>query len=64
MATDKKRELVDFLVKKAFNPVLHTRADGRSEAEKQKLEHVRDATQAEIERYRDTRAKAKQRSPS
>ncbi len=48
MATDKKRELVDFLVKKAFNPVLHAKADGRSEAEKRKLEHVRDATQAEI----------------
>ena len=48
-----KRELVDFLVKKAFNPVLHAKADGRSEADKRKLEHVRDATQAEIERYRD-----------
>jgi hypothetical protein len=53
MTTDKKRELVDFLVKKAFDPVLHAKADGRSEADKRKLEHVRDATQAEIERYRD-----------
>jgi hypothetical protein len=53
MATDKKRELVDFLVKKAFNPVLHAKPDGRSEAEKRKLEHVRDATRAEIDRYRD-----------
>jgi hypothetical protein len=53
MAIDKKRELVDFLVKKAFDPVLHAKTDGRSEADKRKLEHVRDATQAEIERYRD-----------
>jgi hypothetical protein len=52
MATDKKRELVDFLVKKAFNPVLHAKADSRSGADKRKLEHVRDATRAEIERYR------------
>jgi hypothetical protein len=47
MATDKKRALVDFLVKKAFNPVLHAKPEGRSEADKRKLEHVRDATQAD-----------------
>lgn len=56
MATDKKRELVDFLVKKAFNPVVHAKTEGRSEADKRKLEHVRDATRAEIERYRDYRS--------
>lgn len=53
MATGKKRELVDFLIKKAFNPVLHAKPDGLSEADKRKLEHVRDATRAEIDRYRD-----------
>ena len=53
MATDAKRELVDFLIKKAFDPVIHAKPDGRSEAEKKKLDHVREATRAEIDRYRN-----------
>jgi transcriptional regulator of NAD metabolism len=52
MVTDNRRTLVDFLVRKAFDPVMHARPDGRSEAEQKKLDHVRDATRKEIERYR------------
>ncbi len=53
MASDAKRELVDFLIKKAFNPVMHAKPDGRSDAEQKKLDRVREATRAEIERYRN-----------
>jgi hypothetical protein len=52
VASDSKHTLVDFLVRKAFDPVMHARSDGRSEAEQKKLDHVRDATRKEIERYR------------
>jgi hypothetical protein len=53
MAKGAKRELVDFLIDRAFNPVLEPKPDDRSEAERQKLRHVQDATRAEIERYRN-----------
>ena len=56
MATDKKRTLVDFLIRQAFDPVMHAKPDGRSAAENAKLDHVRKATRAEIERYRDYRS--------
>src|SRR5215469_1066086 len=52
MADHKKDELVRFLEQRAFNPVLNAKADGRSEADKKKLEHVQKATRAEIERFR------------
>ncbi len=52
MAANAKRELVDFLIKKAFNPVMHAKRDGRSDAEQKKLDHVREATRSEIDRYR------------
>lgn len=52
MSKDAKQELVDFLIRKAFDPVLHAKPDGRSEAERKKLEHVQDATRAEIDRYK------------
>jgi len=29
MATDKKRTLVDFLIRQAFDPVMHAKPDGR-----------------------------------
>jgi hypothetical protein len=47
----KKDELVRFLEERAFNPVLNAKPDGRSEADKKKLEHVQKSTRAEIERF-------------
>ncbi|MFN3521865.1 MAG: hypothetical protein ACK4YQ_06425 [Phenylobacterium sp.] len=47
-----KQELVNFLVKEAFDPVLEARPDGRSDAEKRKLKDVQDATRSEIDRFR------------
>jgi len=52
MADHKKDELVRFLEQRAFNPVLNAKADGRSEGDKKKLEHVQKATRAEIDRFR------------
>jgi hypothetical protein len=49
---EKKRELLELVERKAFDPVMRAKSDGRSEAEKKKLEHVKRATQAEIDRYR------------
>ncbi|SRR5579883_590124 len=53
MTKDHKRELAEFIIRKAFDPVLRAKADGRSDADKRALEHVQKATQAEIERYRN-----------
>jgi hypothetical protein len=53
MSGDKKRELVDFLVGHAFEPVMRATPDGRSDADKARLDHVREATRAEIERFRN-----------
>ncbi|CCE06136.1 hypothetical protein BRAS3843_1600018 [Bradyrhizobium sp. STM 3843] len=50
---DARQELADFVIRKAFDPVLHARPDGRSEADQRKLEHVQRATRSEIERYRN-----------
>jgi hypothetical protein len=52
MSSDARRELVDFLVRRAFEPVLAARPDNRSEAEQRRLGHVQKATRAEIERFR------------
>lgn len=52
MPADAKRQLVDFLIDRSFDPVMKATPDGRSEAEKRKLDHVQDATRSEIERYR------------
>lgn len=52
MSSKAQKELVDFLVHRAFDPVLKAKPDGRSDAEKKKLEHVQDATRKEIERFR------------
>jgi hypothetical protein len=52
MTKNAKSELTDFLVHRAFEPVLEARPDGRSEADKKKLKDVQDATRSEIERYR------------
>jgi hypothetical protein len=51
MPADAKRQLVDFLIKRAFDPVMKAKLDG-SEAYRNKLKDVQDATRAQIERYR------------
>ncbi|HYZ34911.1 MAG TPA: hypothetical protein VE684_21825 [Crenalkalicoccus sp.] len=53
MAADARHELTEWLIRHAFDPVLHARAEGRSEADRRKLEQVQKATRAEIERYRN-----------
>jgi hypothetical protein len=52
MTSQSQRELFGLVERKAFEPVLRAKPDGRSEPEKKKLEHVQKATKAEIERYR------------
>jgi hypothetical protein len=52
MSTDAKRELVDLLERKAFGPVMHARAEGRSDADRRTLDHVQKATRSEIDRFR------------
>ncbi|HLH12265.1 MAG TPA: hypothetical protein VKV77_10365 [Methylovirgula sp.] len=47
-----KQELAEFVIHKAFDPVMHARPDGKSAADQRMLEHVKRATQSEIERYR------------
>jgi len=51
MASDAKRQLVEFLIERAFDPVMKARPEGRSDAERKKLKDVQDATRAEIERF-------------
>ncbi|WP_040619257.1 hypothetical protein [Rhodovulum sp. PH10] len=48
----KKRELLDLVERKAFDPVMHARPDGRSPADRDALEEVKRKTESEIERYR------------
>lgn len=52
MPSDARSELVDFLERHAFNPVMRAKAEGRSDAEKCRLEDVQTATEAEIKRFR------------
>ncbi len=52
LMSDTRRELAEFVIRKAFDPVLHAKPDGKSEADRRTLEHVQRATRAEIERYR------------
>lgn len=52
MSADKKQELLAIVERKAFDPVMRAKPDGRSDADRKKLEHVQKATAAEIERYR------------
>jgi hypothetical protein len=53
MASDAKRQLVEFLIDRAFDPVMKAKPEGRPDAEKKKLEGVQKATQSEIERFRN-----------
>ena len=52
MTSKAQKELTDFLIDRAFEPVLRARPDGRSDADKKKLADVQDATRKEIERFR------------
>ena len=52
MSSKAQKQLVNFLVGRAFEPVLKEKPDGRPDAEKKKLKHVQDATRKEIERFR------------
>ena len=56
MSNSEKDELVRFLEQRAFRPVLNAKPDGRSDADKRKLEHVQKATRAEIERFHNYRS--------
>ena len=53
MAANARKQLVDFVVARALEPVMRARPDGRSQVDRRKLQHVQDATRAEIERYRN-----------
>jgi hypothetical protein len=46
-----KKELLHFLESKAFDPILNTKPDRYSHSDREALEHVQRATQAEKERY-------------
>ena len=53
MTKDARADLVEFLLHKAFYPVLMAKPDGHDRA---KMEHVQKATQAEIDRFRSYRS--------
>ena len=46
-----KSELVEFLDRRVFNPILRADGSGRSEHEKKELEEVQEKTRTEQERY-------------
>lgn len=48
-----QQELAEFVISKAFNPVMRAKPGGKSDADRKTLEHVQQATKAEIERYRN-----------
>ncbi len=53
MSDNAKKELVDFLERRAFRPVLDTRPDDYdSDSERRRLAEVQRATRSEIDRYR------------
>ncbi len=56
MTSDARRELVQFLEKKAFEPVLRAKPDAYPESKRRELDHVQQATRAEIERFRHYRS--------
>lgn len=49
---DARKQLLDLLEREAFDPVMRAKPDGRSEADRRKLERVQDKTRAEIDRFR------------
>lgn len=48
-----QHELAEFIIGKAFDPVMRAKSDGKTDADRRTLEHVKQATEAEIERYRN-----------
>ncbi len=61
MASDAKKELVDFLESRAFKPVLSkTPDDYRSDSDRRKLADVQRATRSEVDRYRKEYSSAQQ----
>ena len=52
MTQNVKQELLDFVIRNAFDPVLKANSAGKSAAEKKKLEHVQGATSSEVDRYK------------
>jgi hypothetical protein len=49
-----KDELMDFLMDRAFNPILNASAERYgSDSEREKLKEVQDATRREVERFRE-----------
>ncbi|MER8797444.1 hypothetical protein NKH75_25155 [Mesorhizobium sp. M0984] len=40
-----QQELVEFVISKAFNPVMRAKPDGKSDAERKTLEHVQQANE-------------------
>ncbi len=56
MARDAKHELVEFLVREAFDPVMQAKPAGRSEPEQRMLAEVQQATEKEVLRYRHYRS--------
>lgn len=52
MPSDAKQQLVDFLIDRAFDPVMKADAEGRSDENKRRLKDVQEATRSEIERFR------------
>ena len=53
MTSDGKQELLHFVERKAFDPVLHAKAESRPDSEKKRLQHVQQATREEVKRYRN-----------
>jgi hypothetical protein len=56
---DKKQELIEFLDRKVFDPVLHASEKGKSDEQTKKLHHVQDSTRTEKQRYHDYENAAK-----
>ena len=46
-----KQELLHFLNQHVFDPILHAKPDGHSDADRRKLEDVQKKTRAEKERF-------------
>jgi hypothetical protein len=59
---DAKQQLVEFLDRKVFDPVLHASERGKGDADKRRLEHLKDRTRSEQDRYHhyEDAAKVKQ----
>ncbi|MEA2780959.1 MAG: hypothetical protein QOK29_2503 [Rhodospirillaceae bacterium] len=52
MHRDAKDKLVDFLERRAFDPVMRAKPGLRSESDKSKLQKLQQSTRSEIERFR------------